>query len=166
MEEKTTEPEEKENKVEPEEQPESLKKHQDMPKPKKSNKNLVTVLMIAIIVAIIGFAGWLAYNSQNNTKETPDSYNNSSPAATTNELTALRTFCQDSQYITYVENPNGKFGNCAITSNEGGGGMKIAKLVNSTWTTIYEGNGAFDDNLCTQYKIPKSIMSSCPGYYN
>ena len=85
---------------------------------------------------------------------------------------SLKTFCQASETnitvspITYVENTNGKYGNCGISPNDGtGGGMLVAVLQNNNWVKVWEGNGILSQALCTQYKIPTKIYADCPATY-
>ena len=92
--------------------------------------------------------------------------------ANTNYVASLKTFCLGTNSnnevgtIQYVENTNGRYGNCVVSQKgEPSGGMLISTYLSGKWTKIWEGNGVMAASNCTQYKIPKSIYEDCAGYY-
>jgi cytoskeletal protein RodZ len=198
MEEQTTEQENKEEKENKDEQPEALKNYQTVPEPKKQGKSKAALIAVAILVAIIAGGGmwyYMNYRLQNNKKDNSSQVSqlqasitslnsqlatakNSKTTTTTttqtstNEITALKTFCLGTDPnnevgpIQYVENSNGKYGNCVVSQkNEPGGGMIISTYLNSQWTKIWEGNGIMEASDCTKYKIPTTIYADCTGNY-
>lgn len=139
-------------------------------------------ILILIVVAIVGFAGWYVWQQQQDTNNTLNNFGDSEPTtnvsptptptteSTKNELDTLKEHCQSNTSLTvssvqYIEDTNGKFGNCSMTSNQGGGGILIAVHEDEAWKTIYEGNGVFEESLCAQYKVPSAIISVCTGNY-
>jgi len=88
-----------------------------------------------------------------------------STAAATDYLTTLKTFC-DGQHGSenelkryyYLENTDGKFGDCTIGQINGGAGFHLfSKIIDNQWTAIWHGNGFISQALVDQYKIPAEI---------
>jgi hypothetical protein len=103
----------------------------------------------------------------------PSSNNTGSSVQTSVHAVALKTFCQGTNPDTlvgsmqYVENTNGFFGLCGISSKSqpGTGGMLVAYYSGGKWIKVWGGNGAMEQSLCTKYKIPTSIYPDCTGNY-
>jgi hypothetical protein len=134
---------------------------------------IILLVVVILLVAGVGYYVWYSHNKTNNTlngfnnsgptkttKTTPTPSATATPTPATSELAALKTFCESSQYVTYVQNPDGRFGKCTVD-----GGMKISVYTNGQWTKVWSGNGVMDSSLCTQYKLPKTVYEDCSGYY-
>ena len=95
-----------------------------------------------------------ATNSQSSSTTTPTDY-----------LATLKTFCDDQsesgsevKRYYYLENTDGKFGDCVIGQISGGaGGNLFTKLIDNQWTKIWSGNGFISQATVDQYKIPIEI---------
>jgi type II secretory pathway pseudopilin PulG len=105
-------------------------------------------------------------------KTTTTTTTTTSTASSSNKLDvdALKAYCtaQDGypnvviNPLVYTETTNGKYALCGIGhTNTIGGGLMIVVRQNNAWNKIFYGNGAVSPSLCSQYKIPNSIVSTC-----
>ena len=104
-------------------------------------------------------------------KTTTTSSASACPAASTNCIETVTSFCQGLHPdavisgISIMKTTNGIYANCGITDADGGGGgFLIAKKINNSWTNLWEGNGVISTQLCDQYKIPNKMSGGTCNY--
>lgn len=156
------------------------------------SKILPIIITCVLSVVISGGGVWCFMNQQNTHNKnqlnslivkkdkTIAELNNTITAseATTSDMTSspnyselLKTFCDENgkytvsnYYIASVS--NGLYGGCSVGATNGnvGGGYKIAKIANGSWTLLTSGQ-TIDKTYLQQNSIPVNVVIS-PDAYN